>query len=204
MKTYNTTYDMQQQIDMEFGSYHLSDNKDIYEPQRKNTFEFIVTGLKNMIYAGMNPDVGGTNEYTRANADDILRLCVKSSPVPHFTQKAIAIRRGNSVMKAAGLPDFDNGQITVRDFIGTDVKEILMAWQNKSYNVTTQRVGLMSEYKKDATLIEYSPNYVKVRSWQLKGCWVSSIKESGYDQESGDQNEITVTIEYDYAYPLAE
>ena len=202
MLTNNAIYNSQKDINMEFGTYHLSDNNDIYEPQRKNTFELIVTGLSNLPHAGKTD---GSNSNTPTNSDDILRLCVKSTKIPHFKQTPISIRRGNSVMKAAGVPDFEEGSITVRDFIGSDVKEILMAWQNLSYNVTTQRVGLMSEYKRDAMLVEYSPNYKKVRSWQLKGCWISGLSEGEYNQDSGnDCNEITVTFQYDYAYPLAD
>lgn len=199
MKTYNNTYDHQLDAMEAVGSYHLANNPDIYEPQRKNTFEVVVSGLSNLPYAGAP---GQDGVITSSASDDLLRLCVKTVKLPHFKQTPITVRRGNSVMKAAGLPDFESGSLTVRDFVGSDVIGILMAWQNKSYNVMTQKVGLMSEYKKDAVLIEYSPNYKKVRSWQLKGCWVSALSEGEFSQEDGGMNEISVTLEYDYAYPL--
>ena len=65
-------------------------------------------------------------------------------------------------------------------------------------------VGLMSDYKKQATLIEYSPDYKKVREWTLYGCWISGISEDAYNQESGDKHKIRCTIQYDKAVPVVE
>lgn len=90
-------------------------------------------------------------------------------------------------MKAAGLPDFSEGSVVIDDFIGADGKSILMAWQNLSYNVDTQMVGYMSDYKKDCHLIEYDVNYKIVRTWKLYGCWISGISQSEFDHDNGDK-----------------
>ena len=74
-----------------------------------------------------------------------------------------------------------------------------MAWQNLSYNVVTEKVGLVEDYKKDCYLMEYSPDQQLVRKWRLYGCWISSISEGDYDSESNDKKLITATIEYDKA-----
>ena len=103
------------------------------------------------------------------------------------------------MMKAAGVPTFNNGTLVVNDFIGADTKAVLMAWQNLSYNVRTEKVGLMTDYKKEAYLIEYTPDYQQVRKWKLHGCWVSGISEDGYNQESNEKNTISATIEFDWA-----
>lgn len=102
-------------------------------------------------------------------------------------------------MKMAGVPTYDSGNLVVRDFIGADTKSVLMAWQKLSYDVKTEKVGRMSAYKKDCTLIEYTPDYQMVRYWNLKGCWISGISEDDFDMESGDLKTITATIEYDKA-----
>ena len=78
-----------------------------------------------------------------------------------------------------------------------------MAWQNLSYNVYTEKVGSLDvpaqNYKKDAFLIEYTPDYRKVRQWRLYGCWISDLSEDGYDNYSGDAKKVKCTIQYDYA-----
>ena len=102
-------------------------------------------------------------------------------------------------MKAAGLPTFNDGSLVINDYIGADGKSVLMAWQNLSYNVDTQMVGYMSDYKKNCWLIEYDPQYKMVRQWVLYGCWVSGISQEDFDMENGGKRMITATIKYDYA-----
>lgn len=178
------------------GTYHLAANTNLYEIQRTNNFEFIVTDIDGITKAGM---LGGETNGTIANAQEVLRLSVLSSSVPHFDQNPIEVKRGNSSMKFAGVPTFQQGQLKVVDYIGAETKEALMAWQNLSYNVLTEKVGLASDYKKDCYLVEYTPDYQKVRQWKMHGCWISGITEDEFNHETNDKKSCTVKIEYDRA-----
>ena len=181
-----------------FGAYHLANNPKVYEPARSNTFRFVVTDIDNIKRVGYSAEDNSAAAKI-ANAQEMLEFSVAKASIPHFTQTAIVIRRGNSVMKAAGLPEFGEGSLTINDFIGADGKSVLMAWQNLSYNVDTQMIGYMSDYKKNCWLIEYDPNYKIVRQWILYGCWVKGITEQEFDMEGGEKRQITAQIEYDYA-----
>lgn len=184
--------------DSKMGSYHLADNPSLYEVARSNNFEFVVTNLGDLLRAGANDT--DNNAYIKGStAEDVIRLSVESSSVPTYKQAVLSLRRGNSVMKFAGLPDFDDGSLVVRDFIGADTKSALMAWQNLSYNVKTQKVGQMKNYKKDCYLMEYTPDMQLIRTWTLKGCWIAGLQMGEFNQESGDKRTITATIPYDYA-----
>lgn len=178
----------------QIGTYHLADNPNLYEAQRTNNFELVVTNIDNILRVGM---IGNETNARIPNAQEILRLSNVSCPIPHFQQSTIEVRRGNSSLKYAGVPTFNSGTITFNDYIGADAKAVLMAWQNLSYNVRTEKVGLASDYKKDCYLIEYTPDYQKVRQWIMKGCWVSGISESDRSSESNEKSVITCTIEYD-------
>lgn len=185
-------------VDNKMGSYHLSDNPALYEVARTNHFEFVVTGLGNLLRAGANTT--DNNAYINGDtAADVIRLSVEKTSVPTFKQGVLSIRRGNSVMKFAGQPDFEDGNLVVRDFIGADTKSALMAWQNLSYNVKTQKVGLMKDYKKDCYLLEYTPDGQLIRQWVLKGCWISGLSMDDFNQEESGKRTITATIPYDYA-----
>lgn len=179
------------------GTYYLADNPAVYEVQRSNNFEFIVTGLSNLLRPGATGYE--SNAYFNMDAQKVLRLSVSKAPIPHYTQGTIEVRRGNNMLKYAGVPTFASGQISVIDYIGADSKSVLMAWQNLSYNVVTEKVGLVEDYKKDCYLMEYSPDQQLVRKWKLYGCWVSGISEGDYDSETNDKKQITATIEYDKA-----
>ena len=184
--------------DSKMGSYHLADNPSLYEVARSNNFEFVVTNLGDLLRAGANET--DNNAYIKGStAEDVIRLSVESSSVPTYKQAVLSLRRGNSVMKFAGLPDFDDGSLVVRDFIGADTKSALMAWQNLSYNVKTQKVGQMKNYKKDCYLMEYTPDMQLIRTWTLKGCWIAGLQMGEFNQESGDKRTITATIPDEYA-----
>lgn len=182
-----------------FGTYHLADNPNMFEIQRSNNFEFIVTDIDNIVRAGME---GTESDIVRVikNAQEIIRLSVTQTSVPHFTQSAIEVKRGNSTLKYAGTPNFDSGTLEVNDYIGADTKSVLQAWQNLSYNVRTEKVGLASQYKKDCWLVEYAPDGQEVRKWRMHGCWISGLSEPPYDSNNGDSKRtITATIQYDRA-----
>lgn len=108
----------------QIGSYHLADNPELYESQRDNNFEFIVTGIDNILRVGAEP---GDTSPNIENASQTLRFSVVSSSVPMFSQEVLSIRRGNSIMKFAGAPTFSDGTLVVNDYIGADTKSALMA-----------------------------------------------------------------------------
>lgn len=182
----------------QIGTYHLADNPRYFEVQRNNTFEFVVTDIDGIMRAGA---IGTEANAKINNAQEMLRLSVVKSSIPHFTQEVIEVKRGNSTLKYAGTPSFDAGSLEFNDFIGADVKSILMAWQNLSYNVDTEKVGSIdtTNYKKDCYLIEYTPDFRKVRTWRLYGCWISGLSEAEYSYEDSGKHQISATIQYDRA-----
>ena len=182
----------------QIGTYHLADNPQLFEIQRNNNFEFIVTDIDGILRAGA---IGTEKNAKFNNAQEMLRLSVTKAFVPHFTQEVVQIKRGNTTLKYAGVPTFSEGQLDFNDYIGADVKSILMAWQNMSCNIQTEKVGALdvTPYKKNCYLIEYTPDYRKVRTWRLYGCWISSLSEGEYTSDNGDKHQINCTIQYDRA-----
>ena len=127
-------------------------------------------------------------------------LSVSASSVPHFSQNPIEVRRGNTAVKYAGVISFPSGSLECYDFIGAEVKDILMAWQARSGNPMYQTVGQQADYKVTANLIEYTPDYNQiVRTWRLDGCWISSIDEDAFSVDANGARKIRCTIEYDRA-----
>lgn len=181
-----------------FGTYHIAANPNMFEIQRTNNFEFVITDIDGIMRAGMQGNEADYIKYIK-NAQEVISLSVISTSVPHFNQGVIEVKRGNSTLKFAGTPSFDAGTLVVNDYIGADTKSVLQAWQNLSYNVRTEKVGLVSEYKKDCYLIEYSPDGQVVRQWRLHGCWISRLSEDDYNAESNGKKSITASIEYDRA-----
>ena len=175
------------------GTYYLADNPKYFEPQRGNSFTFYVSGLSNKLNIP-------NNEYAQANADDVIKLSCKSGPVPHFEIDKLTINRGNSQMHFAGKPTFKDGNLVLHDYIGAGTKDVLLAWQRKAYDVQTEKIGLASDYKMDAYMLEYTPEYQLVRTWVIKGCWIRGISEADYDYDTADTKTLEANIVYDKAY----
>lgn len=175
------------------GAYYLADNPKYFEPQRDNSFLFYIEGLSNKLSIPHNI-------YAQANADEILKLSVKASSVPKLTTEPITINRGTSQMHFAGKSTFGSGKFVVNDYIGAGTKDILYAWRKNVYDAETEKTGLASDYKVDAYLLEYTPEYQLVRTWALKGCWPSDISESDYDYETSNNRTVEVTFYYDKAF----
>ena len=58
----------------------------------------------------------------------------------------------------------------------------------------------MTDYKRDAYLIAYTPDHQKVRQWILKGCFLSALNIPEFSN-NGQNSErlISATIDYDWA-----
>ena len=182
-------------------AYHLSTGTHrAYQPAKKNFFEFIVEDLDNLLKPGVEVDLAEESDYIR-NGQEVIRLTVNKAPVPHFELNDIEIRKGNSIVHYAGTPTFSDGTLEVDDMIGAQSKAVLEAWQNLAYNVVTDKGGRAIDYKKNATLIEYTSDHVKVRSWKLIGCWIKNISEDDYDKTKDDLVRVQGTIRYDRAIP---
>lgn len=174
--------------------YHVTNSdagRAMYEPARSTDFELFVTGLDDLLDGVSGED-----------AQEVIRFAVAKAPVPHFSIDALAQRRGNTVQKFAGTPSFSEGSLELYDWIGQDTKSILLAWQAKACNLETGKTGILTDYKKDATLVEYSPDGQAIRAWDMYGCWVNAISEDDFDH-SNNQSErrLRATMQYDMAMP---
>ena len=180
---------------------HISTNLANYEAARSGFFSLIVDDIDNIVnaaYSG-NPNEAADSDKIGKQAQETLNLNVTQAPVPHFSLQKLSYKRGNDTVNFAGTPEFSDGEITVDDVVGLDTKSILMAWQGLAYNVHTRKGGRMKDYKKTATLIEYTQDFEQIRSWTLYGCWIQNITEDPFNKEQDGKRAIRASIVYDRA-----
>ena len=191
---------MANNYDASLAAQHISSNLANYEAARSGFFTFIVDDIDGIIKASYKGDKEKAAAKDRLlNAQEYLKLNVTQASVPHFSLEPLQYRRGNEVVKFAGVPTFEAGSISVDDVVGLDTKSILMAWQALAYDIHTRKGGRMKDYKKTCTLVEYTQDYEEVRSWTLYGCWISDLSEENFDKANDDKRSISVTIQYDRA-----
>ena len=185
-------------METNYGVYHLADNPAQYQPVRTNNYRCICHGLEELVRVG--GDENNRNDYLE-NAQEVIDFSVVSFDAPNFTQDEIQIRRGNSTVYFAGTARFNTSNLVINDFVGADGKSILQAWQALSYDVVNDIINPSTKYKKDMLILEYTPDNVLIKVWELKGCWVTSLTETGYSSESPAKKTVTATIRYDRAIP---
>ena len=192
--------------DQSLNTAHISKALEDYEAARNSFFVFYVDPkeLTNLYSPDFDPDSGVASEedgtlFNGYMSSEALRLNVVKASVPNFTVTTHEYRRGNDVIKFAGVPEFKDGSITIDDVVGLDTKSILYAWQYLAYNPITRKGGRMKDYKKTCTLIEYTQDYEQIRYWTLYGCFVTGIDEGDFDRENDGKRQLTVAISYDRA-----
>lgn len=190
-------------------TYHISSNLEQYEVARSGFFTLIIEDLDELVRSDFNLD-SPSSEDILTNGQKVIELSVDSASIPHFTVGTKEIRRGNSSIKVATTPSFEDISITCTDFVGLQTKDVLMAWKALTYDVNSDKGGRMGNwtdengishqgYKKNATLIEYTQDHRPIRSWTYIGCFITSISESEFNKESDDLRKITVKISVDRA-----
>jgi len=204
------------------GTYHISTDIQNYETARSNFFSLIIEDLDELLYPeftytgenSQNEYVTGS-KYGKRMGQEVIKLSINKAFIPHFSLGVIEVKRGNSIVKFADTPTWDgNKTLEFQDFVGLETKTVLMAWQALAYDVMSDTQGRAGDYKldingqkvarkgykKNCTLVEYTPDFQVVRYWKLIGCWISSLNEDDFDvTNSGGGRRITVTFEYDRA-----
>ena len=185
-------------------SASISENLSSYEAARSGFFILVVDGLDDLLKPDYKGEAENAEDSDRIKkAQETLKLSVTKCPVPHFEIATNEYRRGNDVVKFAGVPTWNGGTITVADYVGLDTKSLLMSWLYKAYNPHTRKGGRMKDYKKTCTLLEYTQDYQLIRYWTLEGCFITGIEEGDFDRENDEVRQLTVSISFDRAmmYP---
>ena len=183
-------------------AYHMTDAAELYDPARSNVYEFLITQLDgSWLKAGIDYTESPSDNDVIKDIPDIIRLSVTKASVPHFKQNVIEVARGNTKAKFAGAMEYEAGSIVINDFVGINTKAAIMAWQRLSGDITTGAVGRKENYAKDCYLVEYTPDFVPIRQWLLKACWISELSEEDFDSDNDGKRQITVTIQFDRAIP---
>lgn len=183
-----------------YSAYHISQNSVEYNPQRKNNFMLIVDFNDDMPRVGT--DVNSTEPadiISALDAQNQLILSLRTCDTPHVTQNAISISRGNSVIKFAGKPEFADMNFEVNDYIGGQIKDALLAWQNLSYNSKYDYIGTARRYKKHAQLLQLTPDGALVRYWEIEGMWLRDVAPGNFDYSADDVQTISCAASIDWA-----
>ena len=181
-------------------SASISENLSSYEAARSGFFILVVDGLDDLLKPNYRGEAENAEDSDKIKkAQETLKLSVTKCPVPHFEIATNEYRRGNDVVKFAGVPTWNGGTITVADYVGLDTKSLLMSWLYKAYNPHTRKGGRMKDYKKTATLCEYTQDYELIRTWTIEGMFITKITEDDFDKENDGPRKLNLEFVFDRA-----
>lgn len=184
----------------DLSAQHINSHLEDYEHARSGFFQLLVEFEEPLIKPDFALEEPEEEDYI-TNGADVIRLSVDSTTVPHFSVSDITIERGNSIVHFAGKPQWNSGTFVCRDLVGLHTKEVLMAWQRLTYDPITDRGGRGFKYKKKATLIEYTQDFVEIRRWDLIGLFPLGVEEGEFDKTKGEETRnLTVNFVYDRAF----
>ena len=185
---------------------HIAGGLEAFESARSGFFALVIdqtqlTNLPKPTYTSKDLAAEPAPEdlYNAEDYQEVIKLAVTKCDVPSYEVGTFEYRRGNDIVKFAGVPTFKSGSLTVDDYVGIDTKSMLYAWLRLAYDPFTRKGGRMKDYKKNCTLVEYTQDYQVVRQWKLEGCFITSIGEDSFNRESDGKRQMTVDFSYDRA-----
>lgn len=149
-----------------------------------------------MFYTAFEPK--SKNRFTMS-IDGIPSYIIKAAGSPKISLTPIVIDHINVQRKLKGKAEWEDIQITLYDPVVPSGAQAVMEWIRLSHESVTGRDGYSDFYKKDIDLHQLGPVGDKVGHWRLKGAFVSAADFGDWDWSTGDPQEISVTITYDYA-----
>ena len=190
-----------EKVNNALGVNHIVDGYANYEAGRSAFFVLTLADdqLANLKKPTDKNDDPTSGLFTGKDAAEILRLNVTKTSVPQFSVGVEQYRRGNEVVKFATVPEWESGSLEVDDVVGLNTKDILISWLYLAYNPHTRMGGRMKDYKKVATLQEYTQDYELIREWRIEGIFVSKVTDAEFDRENDSKRKVSVEFQYDRA-----
>lgn len=169
-----------------------------FEPQRTNNFEMVITGLSTIKPAGDDVYSEKVANMLKNMGDDLV-LSIKNGFTPKENISTLEVPYGNSLVKFAGKPTYDDGTIIWNDYYDKDIELILKAWQRAASNPKNGAIGDAKNYKRECIMTMYSPGYTVARRWLIHGCWVNHVNGDDMGNENNSIRTLSAGFVYDWA-----
>lgn len=162
---------------------------DSYVPLTVNNFEIRIYNLD-----GTSPT--GTSDL----------LTLSTSEIGEITedQDIITVHYGNGLIKFPSKVSYGDVSWTLNCFCSPNVLGALRDWRTLVYNPVTERMGLPTEYMKQAYFIRYDGQGNPRDVLRSPGIWIAGMNYGGMNQEGGSLVQVSVTLVLSKLIPLTE
>ena len=158
------------------------------DPERRWLFKLELT----IPAAVSSAPTGGANTVA-----EVMSLNAQSVTLPSVTIDPIIIPHMNQDVKVAGRPSLGEMTIVYLNAYNLRSVSILEAWHRAIYTPSTEKMGFAAAYKTNGSLLVLYPNLDVFKTYQIMGCWPSSIGDKEYDWSASENVTRTVTFQVD-------
>lgn len=130
---------------------------------------------------------------------------VVSCTRPTVKYNEITLHSYNSVAYIQGKHEFDSIEVVLRDDITNSVVSSVGAQIQKQmnhYEQTSAVAGINYKFTMEIHSLDGTDNE-QLESWMLEGCFLTNVKYSDGQYESGDAQDVTLSIRFDNATQIA-
>jgi hypothetical protein len=135
---------------------------------------------------------GGANSVA-----EVLAFNAQSVTLPSVTIDPIIIPHMNQDVKVAGRPSLGEMTVVYLNAFNLRAVSVLESWHRAIYKPSTETLGFATQYKTNGTLLVLCPNLEVFKTYQIMGCWPSSIGDKEYDWSASENVTRTVTFQVD-------
>lgn len=160
---------------------------DSYVPLTVNNFEIRVYDMD-----GQSP----------TSNSDLLTLTTAEIGAIEETQDIITVHYGNGLIKFPSKVQFNDVQWTLNCFCSPNVLEGLREWKNQVEDLSTEKMGLPSDYMKQVYFIRYDGQGNCRDVLRAPGTWISGLNYGEMNQAGGDVVKVSVTLVLSKVIPL--
>jgi hypothetical protein len=145
---------------------------------------------RNQYFQIQIPDIGSY---------DILTALCRSTTMPPKTHETIDVYYRGLPMKIDGRATFDAWNVTFLSDEGQTLRNIMMSWMEKAYNVSNLENLTHIQYKADnVSVSKLAANKQIVSGVTFFGIWPTQVGEVELNQEGGSVETFEVTFSYDF------
>ena len=126
-------------------------------------------------------------------------LC-KTTTIPTSVIAPISIPFMGRDIKMAGDRTFDTWSTTIINDENFEIRNVLEKWLNriKSHENLYQFATKTSDYKRTATVTQFSKGGDSLKSYEFNNVWPTSLTEIPLDMSNGEIEEFSCVWNYDY------
>ena len=158
------------------------------DPERRWLFKLELT-VPTIISTAVT---GGANTVA-----EVLSFNAQSVTLPSVTIDPIIIPHMNQDVKVAGRPTLGEMTVVYLNAFNLRAVSVLESWHRAIFTPSNEQLGFASQYKTNGSLLVLCPDLSVFKTYQIMGCWPSSIGDKEYDWSASENVTRTVTFQVD-------